>query len=297
MKYDIRKNKSLFLMMLFPITLLVVFQYVPLYGIQVAFKDYKPIENIWDAKWVGFQYFVRFFQYKGLRTLLKNTLILNIYNILLTPFPLIFALSIHYSPFRRLKKWIQTVSVIPNFFSIVVVCELTMRFFSIDGSLNFIRSLFGKEPVNFLAQGKLFSSIYAWSGVWQTCGYSAIIYLSVLANISKEQREAATIDGANLFQKMIYLDIPGVLPMYAVNLIFQCGSLLNNNFEKILLLQNNMNLPYSQVILTYTYDIAFNSIVPQYSLAMAVGIITSIINMTLLLTVKYIVKKWEDINE
>lgn len=284
-------------MLLIPMILLIVFQYLPTYGIQIAFKDYHPLKGIWESEWVGLKHFFQFFNYPGLWNLIRNTLVLNLYAILLTPIPLLFALCIHYLPFKRTKRFAQTVSVIPNFISVVIVCELFMRFFSVDGAINWVLSLFGVEPVNFLAEGSLFSSIYVWSGVWQTCGYSAIVYITALGNVSKTQHEAAVIDGANLFERILYIDIPGLLPLYAVNLIFQFGALLNNNFEKVLLLQNNINLPYSQVISTYTYDLAFNSIIPQYSLSMAVGLVTSVIGLILLLTIKKLVKKWENTGE
>lgn len=292
-RFDFKKNKALLVMLLLPVALLIIFHYVPLYGITIAFKDYHPIQSIGESEWVGLKHFISFFQYKGLGTLLKNTLVLNLYSILLTPIPMIFALCINYLPFKRLKKFIQTVSIIPNFISIVIVCQLVMNFFSVDGAINFVLSLFGMEPINFLAQGELFSSIYAWSGIWQSCGYSAIVYIAALSNVSKTQHEAAVMDGANLFQRILFIDIPNILPLYAVNLVFQFGSLLNNNFEKVLLLQNNINLPYSQVISTYTYDIAFNNIIPQYSLSMAVGFVTAIVNLCMLLIVQKLVKKWE----
>ena len=286
----------MFFMLLIPLLLLILFQYIPLYGIQIAFRDYKPMENIGTARWVGMKHFIRFFQYKGFKMLLKNTLVLNIYSLLLTPLPLLFALCINYLPFVRLKQMIQTVSVMPHFLSVVVVCQITMQFLSVDGSLNVLRMLLGRNPVNFLIQGELFSSIYVCSGAWQSLGYSAIVYISALADTSREQREAAALDGASLFQRIMYIDLPGILPLFGVNVIFQCGALLNNNYEKILLLQNNMNLPYSQVISTYTYDIAFNGVVPQYSMAMAVGLTVSVMNLAMLLIMKHVVRGWEDMN-
>lgn len=295
--YDLRYNKALIVMLLMPMAILIIFNYVPLYGLQIAFKDYQALQNMWEAEWVGLKYFKKFIEYYGFKALLKNTILLNTYDLLVAPMPLIFALCINYFPNKRIRNLIQTVAITPHFISMVVVCSLVLRFLSVDGVFNEILDWFGKDRVNFLTQGELFRSIYVWSGAWQNTGFSAIIYISALSEVSKSQHEAASLDGANIFQKIRYIDLPNVLPMFAVNLVFRCGAMLSNNYEKVLLLQNNFNLEYSQVISTYTYEIAFKGLVPQYSLSTAIGIMTAIVNLIMLLIVKRITRKWEKVDE
>ncbi len=295
--YDAKYNKALLTMLILPMLILIVFNYVPLYGLQIAFKDYKALQNMWEAEWVGLKFFKKFFEYYGFEDLLKNTILLNTYDLLVAPVPLVFALCMNYFPNKRIKNMIQTVAITPHFISLVVVCSLVLRFLSVDGVVNDIIELFGGERVNFLTNGSLFRSIYVWSGAWQNTGFSAIVYISTLAEVSKSQHEAASMDGANILQKIRYIDLPNVLPMFAVNLVFRCGAMLSNNYEKVLLLQNNFNLDYSQVISTYTYEIAFKGIVPQYSLSTAVGIMTAIVNLVMLLMVKKATKNWEKIDE
>lgn len=297
LQYDLKYNGALIVMLIIPLLLLIIFQYFPLYGIQIAFKDYNPIEGIRNAEWVGLKYFKKFFSYYDFGKLLKNTVLLNSYDILLTPIPLIYALCINYFPNKKIKNMIQTIAITPHFISTVVVCGLAMRFLSVNGALNEFLTLTGKEPVNFLAHGEYFRSIYVWSGVWQNVGFSAIIYISALAEVSKDQHEAASIDGANIIQKIWYIDLPNVFPLFCVNLIFRCGSLLSNNYEKVLLFQNNVNMEYSQVISTYSYEIAFKGLVPQYSLSMAIGLVTSVVNVVMLLLVKRLTRRWEKVHD
>lgn len=295
--YDFRYNRELLVMLVLPVVLLIIFNYVPLYGLQIAFKDYQALQNMWEAEWVGLKYFKKFFEYYGVKELLKNTVLLNAYDLVLTPVPLVFALCVNYLPNKKLKNLIQTVAITPHFISMVVVCSLVLRFLSVDGIINDLVVLLGGERVNYLTQGSLFRSIYVWSGAWQNTGFSSIVYISALAEISKSQHEAASMDGANVLQKIRYIDLPNVLPMFAVNLVFRCGAMFSNNYEKILLLQNNFNLEYSQVISTYTYEVAFKGIVPQYSLATAIGIMTAIVNLIMLAIIKKATKNWEKIDE
>ncbi len=297
LKKDLKKNKALYLFVALPILLIIVFQYFPMYGLQIAFKNYNPLGSIWNCEWVGLKYFKQFFSYYKLGNIVKNTVVLNLYDILLSPMPLVFALCIRYFPNKKISEFVQNVAIMPHFISVIVICSLAMKILSVDGIVNQFNMMLGNPSQNYLIKGELFPSIYVWSGVWQNTGYSAIIYISVLADVSREQHEAADIDGANILQKMFYIDLPSVLPLYAVNLMFRAGALFNNNYEKVLLLQNNANMQYSQVISTYTYEIAFKGIIPQYSLATAIGIVTSIINLALLLIVRKITSKWEHLDE
>ncbi len=297
LKCDIKNHKSLFIMLAIPVVITVIFRYIPLYGIQIAFKDYNPIGSIWDAKLVGFKHFERFFNYYGLKELIVNTLLLNTYDLAVSPMPVILALCLHYLPFPKLQSALRQISIMPNFVSTVVLCGIIMKFFTSGGLFDVIMQLFGAESVNYLANADNFRSIYVWSGVWQNMGYSSLMYAAALLSVPKEEHEAALLDGASVFHRMWNIDIPYLLPIYGVNLMISFGGILSNNYTKILLLQNQINLSKSQVLSTYTYEIAFEGIMPQYSLATAIGIATGIVNLILLLTVKKIVKKWEDPNE
>lgn len=296
-RYDLRHNGALFAMLAIPMAVLAVFQYVPLYGLQIAFKDYNPLGDMWSAPWVGLKYFKRFFGYYKFWDLVRNTVLLNLYDVALTGIPLLFALCLKYLPGKRFRTLVRNVAIMPHFISTVVVCSLVLRFLSTEGIINQLLGVFGHTPVNYLAHGENFRSIYVWSGVWQNAGYSAIIYIAALFGIPAEQQEAAEIDGANILQKIWYLDLPGVLPLFAVNLMMHCGALLSNNYEKVLLLQNNINLPYSQVISTYSYEVAFGGLIPQYSLVTAIGMVTAVLNLLMLLTVKKLTQGWETLDE
>lgn len=295
--YDWRKNRSLLIMISIPVLLLIVFSYVPLYGLLIAFKDYNVLENIWDAEWVGLQYFKRFFEYYDLKKILKNTIMLNGYDLLLTPIPLLYAICIHYFPNKKIGNIIQTVAVTPHFISVVVICSLAMKFLSTEGLLNEILCLVGHEPENYLLKGELFSSIYVWSGMFQNMGFNSIIFLSALSEIPRTQYEAAEIDGANILDKIRYIDLPNIAPLFAVDLAFRCGALLNNNYEKILLLQNKINMEYSEVLSSYVYEVGFGGIIPQYSYATAIGIIVSLVNIIMFLIIKRVTRRWEKIDE
>lgn len=295
--YDLKYNKALLVMLSMPLILLIVFQYIPMIGLQIAFRDYKMFGSVWEAEWVGLKYFFKFFEYHEFNDLLKNTILLNSYDLLLSPLPLVFALCLNYFPNKKIRSLIQTISISPHFISTVVVCSVVIRLLSIDGPINQLRESMGLEQINFLTNGELFRSIYVWSGAWQTVGFNSIIYVSALAEVSKSQHRAAQIDGSSLFQRIKYIDLPSILPLYAVNLVFRCGAMLSNNYEKILLLQNNFNKEYSQVISTYTYEIAFKGLIPQYSLSTAIGIMTSLVSLAMLLIVKRATRKWERIDE
>lgn len=296
-KYDFKKNKALLAMVLIPFIMLLLFQIAPLYGVITAFKDYHPLQSIWDAEWVGGKYFKEFFTYPALGTLVKNTLLINSYNILLSPLPIFFAICIHYSPLKRLKNILLNISIVPNFFSLVVVANLVMRVLTTDGILNDILGVFGVEVTNFLTIPELFPHYYVWSGAIVNMGYSSIIYINHLDSVPKALHEAAVLDGASLIKRIFYIDIPNIRHMYIVNLIFQFASITSLNVEKVILLQNTVNLPYSQVLSSYEYSIMFDSIVPKYSLAMAVGLVTSVVSLVLFVLAKRLTRRMEVTDE
>lgn len=290
-KQVMRRYGLVYLMFLIPLTVLLIFKYIPMYGAQIAFRNYKPALGVLESEWVGFQNFIKFFESPYFITTIKNTLTLNIYSLLTFPLGLVFALMLRYCRSRRFGKAVQMVSYAPHFISTVVVCGLITQFLSGRiGMINKLIELFGGTGANWMGSESAFKHIYAWSDVWQNLGFNSIIFISALAGISPELHEAAIVDGASLRQRIVHIDIPGVLTTFVVLLILRFGSLMNIGYEKVLLLQNDLNRGASEIISTYTYKIALQSMIPQYSYASAIGMFTSVVNMVLLFIVNKIAK-------
>ena len=263
-----KEHYALYILMILPMAVLILFKYVPMYGVQIAFRDYKPVRGVTGSAWVGLKYFNKFFSSSMFWPLIRNTLSINLYLLATFPLALILALLLNYLPSRRFAKVVQMVSYAPHFISTVVMVGMLLQFLdSRTGVINILLRALGFNSVNFMGQPSCFYSIYVWSDVWQTLGYSSIIYISALSGISPELHEAAVVDGASILQRIWHVDIPGVLPTFCVLLIMRCGTLLSMGFEKILLLQNDLNKPLSEVISTYTYAIGLNAAKgsPQYS--------------------------------
>ena len=289
---DMRRDRMLYLMILAPLAFLLVFSYAPMYGVQIAFRDYNIIKGIWDSPWVGLKHIRKFFSSYMFWRLMKNTLALSAYSLAAFPLSLVLALLLNYMPNRRYKKTVQMVSYIPHFLSTVVMCGMVLQFLDQrTGMLNAFLGLFGVPAQSFMANPSAFPHVYIWSGVWQGVGYGSVIYIATLAGVSPELHEAAIIDGANIWQRIWHVDIPGVLPTFCILLIMRCGSIMNVDFEKILLLQNDLNGKVSEVISTYVYKQSFQNTFPQYSYSAAIGLFTSLVNMALLVTVNWASKR------
>lgn len=289
---DVRRDRMLYLMILAPLAFLLVFSYAPMYGVQIAFRDYNIIKGIWDSPWVGLKHIRKFFSSYMFWRLMKNTLALSAYSLAVFPLSLVLALLLNYMPNRRYKKTVQMVSYIPHFLSTVVMCGMVLQFLDQrTGMLNAFLGLFGVPAQSFMANPSAFPHVYIWSGVWQGVGYGSVIYIATLAGVSPELHEAAIIDGANIWQRIWHVDIPGVLPTFCILLIMRCGSIMNVDFEKILLLQNDLNGKVSEVISTYVYKQSFQNTFPQYSYSAAIGLFTSLVNMALLVTVNWASKR------
>lgn len=289
---EFRSFGALYAMLLIPMAVLIIFKYLPMYGIQIAFKDFRIARGIEGSAWVGFKYFQKFFSSYQFGSILRNTLLINLYSLATFPLSLIFALMIHYLGNKKFKKTVQMISYAPHFISRVVMCSMIIQFLDArNGLINSFLGLFGVEAVNYMAKPEYFYSIYVWSDVWQQIGFNSIIYVAALAGISPEYHEAAIVDGASLIKRIWFIDIPCVMPTFCILLIMQCGRLLSLGYEKVLLLQNNLNLDVSQVISTYSYQIGLSSSKPQYSYASAIGLFTSVINMIMLLSVNKITAK------
>ena len=285
-----RKYGALYVMLLIPFATLILFKYIPMYGIQIAFKNYRITRPMEACDWVGLKYFRKFFEYYDCWPIIRNTLLINLYSLALFPLPLIFALMLNYLPFNGLKKTIQNVSYIPHFLSTVVLCTMVIQFCNArTGLINSFLGLFGVRPVNYMARKEYYYSIYVWSDIWKDLGYSSIIYIAALSGVSSEQHEAAIVDGANIIKRIWHVDLPAIMPTFCTLLIMRCGTLLSLGFEKTLLLQNTLNTSVSEVISTFTYNISLNASNPQFSYATAIGLLSSGVNMIILLIVNKVV--------
>lgn len=284
------RHWQLYILLLFPVVWTFLFRYYPMYGVQIAFKDFNPGLGILQSKWVGLKYFKMFLTSPQFKQLLLNTFSISIYSIIASaPIPIILAVALNECKVKVFAKTVQLVTYAPYFISTVILVAMVNQILSPYGLLNNVIKLFGGETVNLLAKPKLFRSIYVWSGIWQGAGYSSVIYLAALSGIDKELYEAARIDGATTLQKIIYIDLPGIMPTFIILLILNSASILNVGYEKIFLMQNPLNLNVSEVISTYVYKIGLVS--AQYSYSSAIGLFNSIVSMVLLTVVNYIARK------
>lgn len=294
-KKQIKKHFSsywpLYIMLVPVLTYYIIFSYTPMYGIVIAFKDYKIRKGILQSDWVGFEHFARFFSAYNFSNLLKNTLVLSVYSLLVGfPIPIIFALLLNYSTKPILKKVVQMMSYAPHFISTVVICcIIKLLFMPSTGAVNIILQVLGQESVNFLGDAKIFKHIYVWSGVWQSTGWDAIIYISALAGVDPALHEAAIVDGATKIQRMRYVDLPSITSTVVMLLILRLGGIMNVGFEKAYLLKNDMNSAASSIISTYVYEQGLQG--AQYDYSTAVGLFNTIINVILLVSCNTFCKK------
>lgn len=292
LKKHFRKFGAFYLMLVIPMTILILFKYVPMYGAQIAFREFRITRGIEKSPWVGFKYFSKFFSYYNFLAIIRNTLVINLYSLLTFPLAPMFALCLNHMPCRRYTKLVQNVSYLPHFISTVVLCSMVIQFTNArTGLINQFLGLFGVPAVNYMAKKEYFYGIYVWSGVWQSLGYSSILYIAALSSVSPELHEAAIIDGAGIMKRIWHIDIPGILPTICIMLIMQCGRLLSMGYEKILLLQNPLNTVVSEVISSYSYNVSINAGTPQYSYAAAIDLFTAVINLVMLCLVNGLVKK------
>ena len=289
----LKQSWQWYLLLLPAIIYVAIFQYGPMYGLQIAFKNYRPRLGITGSEWVGFEHFIRFLNYPDFWKMIRNTLSITLYSLCTFPCAIIFALLLNEVRQIRLKKSVQMITYAPHFMSEVVVCSLVMMMLDRGtGPLNALIEALGGTRTAIISNPGYFSSIYVWSDVWQNLGWGSILYISALASISPEQVEAATIDGANRFQIIRHVNIPGILPTIAITFIMRTGSLLSVGYSKIFLLQNDLNLDASQVISTYVYNIGL--IGGQYSYSTAISLFNNIANILVLLFAHKIVKKITD---
>lgn len=289
-KTNLKRNWILYLFLVPMVLYLLIFNYGPMYGIQIAFKDFYANLGIWDSPWVGFKHFDRFFNSYYFWRLLKNTLALSIYNLLLFPLPVIFALMLNELRSEKFKKLTQTLTYAPYFISVVVVVGMVFIFFDAQtGLMNHFLSALGLNTQSFLTDPKWFRHLYVWSGQWQGLGWGTIVYLAALSGVNPELHEAAKIDGATRIQRIININIPSIMPTIITLFILSLGSFMSTGFEKVLLLSNSLNAETSDIIQKFVYEIGL--IEGQYSFAAAIGLFESVINVMLIIGANYTTRK------
>lgn len=289
-----RRCWQLYLFLLIPLVHLIVFHYVPMAGVQIAFRKFTYNGGIWNSPWVGLANFEKFFKSYQFKRVLPNTLRLSIYSLVAGfPFPIILALCLNAMNNLRYKKFIQTVTYIPHFISTVVLVGMIFRVFNprigIYGMA--VHWLTGEYPRDILGSAGIFPHLYVWSGIWQNMGWGTIIYIAALSSVDMELHEAAQIDGASRLQRVRYIDFPSILPTAVILLIMDAGRVMSVGFEKVYLMQNNLNLSRSEVISTYVYKVGVGSGGGDFSYATAIGLFNSVVNMTVLVLVNTISRK------
>ena len=291
-KRKIKSNIPLYVLLFPSIILLIMFAYIPMLGLVIAFKDYSPANGILNSPWAGFKYFTQFFNSVQFGTTMMNTLKISIYSILVGfPLPILLALLCNQLRTGKFKKVFQVTTYLPHFISTMVMCGIIILFLSPNSGLiaNIFKSLGWTMP-NLLSKPDSFAGVYVWSDVWQHIGWDSIIYLAALSAIDPTYYEAAKMDGASRMQKILNIDLPLLLPTAMILLILRAGSLLSIGFEKVLLLQNPLNLAGSEVISTYVYKVGMQNF--QYSYSTAIGLFNTVVNLIILLSVNWFSKRY-----
>ena len=278
---DMKKNYAVYFMVLPLVLYYIVFSYLPMYGILIAFKDYSPFTGVWESEWVGLKYFRMFFESEYSWKIIRNTLVINLYTLVLGfPAPIIFSLLLNEIRSSRYKKTIQTVTYMPHFISIMVVSSMIISFCSEKSFINDIIVLFGGKRSSLLSKPELFPLIYAVSGIWQELGWESVIYLAALSSVDMELYEAAKIDGANKFRQVLNVTLPGILPTIVILLILRIGRMMNVGFEKIILIANPLVNETAEVISSFVYKRGLQDM--DYSYTTAIGLFNSLISFLLL---------------
>lgn len=286
----IHRKWQLYLLILPAIVSVFIFHYIPIYGVQIAFKNFRSSKGILGSEWVGFKHFARFLAYPDFWKILWNTVRISLYALATFPCPVILALMMNELNSERYKKFMQMVTFAPHFISTVAVCSMVLLFFDrSQGLVNNVIAALGGERYDFVSSTRYFSSLYVWSGVWQNLGWNAIIYIAALSSVSPELIEAARVDGATRLQIVRYVNFPAILPTVITMLILSAGSLLNVGFEKIYLLQNPLNMEASRVISTYVYEIGLQG--GQFSYSTAIGLFNNVVNIVVIILVNGISKR------
>ena len=289
------KNWQLHLMILLPFAYLVIFHYAPMYGLQMAFRDFSPRAGIWNSEWVGLGQFKKFFDYYRWDDITINTLVLSLYSILAGfPVPIILALVIHVNTHGALKKIAQNVSYVPHFISLVIMIGILNTVLNpVTGFMGAIARMTNSPyPSDVRGSKEAFRHLYVWSGIWQTCGWSSIVYVSALSAVPDDLHEAAKLDGASRIRRVWSIDLPTIMPTVAIMLIMRFGSIMSVGYQKAWLMRNSMNIEVSEIISTYTYQAGLGKM--NYSYGSAVGLMNSVINTTMVVVVNWITNRLTD---
>jgi len=271
-----------YFLLILPVAYLIVFKYTPMYGVQIAFRDFKVSLGFFKSQWVGLKYFQMFFSAPSFWRIILNTLLLSVYSLLMgTPIAIILALALNECKRIRFKKTIQMITYMPYFISTVVLVTMLSQFLDLKlGIINTGLAMLGFQRKAYMGIAEAFPHLYVWSGIWQGTGYSAVIYIAALSGINSEIYDAARVDGANKLQRILNVDLPGIAPTIITLFILNAGSILNVGFEKVYLMQNGSNIRVSEILSTYVYKMGLQNM--NYSFSAAVGLFNSVISLILL---------------
>ena len=290
----VKESKALYLLMLPSVIIFLLFTYYPMYGVIIAFKNFTPADGIFGSEWVGLQNFIQYFNSYQFGLTIRNTIVISLYTILVTfPLPIALALMCNQIRAKKFKKFFQVSTYLPHFISTVVMCGMLILFLSPStGIISKLVGLFGFQLPNLMGSAAAFPHIYVWSEAWQHVGWDSILYIATLSSVDPSLYEAATMDGAGKWKKMLHVDVPALMPTVTIMLVLRMGSVMSVGFEKVYLLQNTLNSSTSEIISTYVYKMGLIS--NQYSLSSAIGLFNNVINLALLLLVNAISKKISD---
>ena len=293
-KYAIAHYWQLYVLLALPILYLILFNYIPMIGVQIAFRKFNLKQGVWGSPWVGLAQFQKFTSSYMFERLIVNTIRLSVYSLVVGfPFPIIFALMLNTMRIKRYRSFIENVTYLPHFISTVVMVGMLFQWFNVRSGV--VTKVFqfvtgGAKMPDIFSKKDLFPHIYVWSGIWQGLGWDTVIFTAALAAVSSELHEAALIDGATRFQRVLHVDLPAIVPTITILLIMRCGGLMNIGFDKVFLMQNSMNQRTSEVISTYVYKQGLTS-GGDYSYSTAVGLFNSVINLALISLVNAIARK------
>lgn len=292
--HSFKRQWQFYLLIALPLLYIIVFCYIPMPGILMAFQRFSPSKGLFGSTWVGLQNFKQFFASPSCGRIVWNTLRLGLYSLIAGfPLPIIFAVAINEVKAKRFKKTVQMVSYAPYFISTVVLIGMLIQVTDLRlGIINKVISMFGGGAINFMGEPEMFDHLYVWSGIWQGMGYSSVIYIAALSGVSKELQEAAIVDGASKLQRIWHVDLPAIRSQIIILLIFNVGSVLNIGFEKVYLMQNDLNLQKSEVISTFVYKVGLVN--AEYGFSTAVGLFNAVISLILLTATNAIAKKLSD---
>ena len=290
-----KKDWQLYLFLLIPVIYIIIYRYVPMGGVVIAFKDYKVRKGIFGSDWIGLDNFIRFFSSYQCKRVISNTIILSLYSIIAGfPIPIIFALMMNSLRNEKFKKISQTIVNMPHFISTTVMVGIILQVFNPRTGLYGViaEMLNGEYPMDILGSPSVFRHLYVWTGIWQEFGWSSIIYIASLASVSPDLHEAAEIDGASRFQRIIHIDFPSILPTVITMLILRMGSVMSVGFEKVYLMQNGLNMETSDIISTMVYSVSLSAEgISDFSYGASIDLFNSVVNLIMITTVNFISRK------